>query len=158
MEDRITLAEAFEELAGYGPAFWCGVAAGIATFVIEIILCKRGILFAGDDRKIALAKQRGHMLTAKRTQLRFRDREPGGHEDEPRLHRRLRVYGERDHTHQAGIVHQREATDHHHAVLRQKPRQGVLGVRHGKNPLQVLLYIVPVLVVYVVATALGFEP
>ena len=28
----------------------------------------------------------------------------------------------------------------------------------GKNPLQVLLYIVPVLVVYVVATALGFEP
>ena len=28
----------------------------------------------------------------------------------------------------------------------------------GKNPLQILLYIVPVLVAYIVATALGFEP
>ena len=28
----------------------------------------------------------------------------------------------------------------------------------GKNPLQILLYIVPILVAYVVATALGFEP
>ena len=78
MEDRITLTEAFSALAGYGPALWCGVAAAIATFIVEIILCKKGILFAGADKKLALAKQRGHMLTASRTSLRFRDREPEG--------------------------------------------------------------------------------
>lgn len=72
MEDRVTLAEAFSALAGYGPALWCGVAAGIATFIVEVILCTKGILFAGADRKLALAKQRGHMLTATRTSLRFR--------------------------------------------------------------------------------------
>ena len=47
MEDRVTLAEAFSALAGYGPALWCGVAAGIATFIVEVILCTKGILFAG---------------------------------------------------------------------------------------------------------------
>ena len=78
MENRMTLTEAFRALAEYGLAFWCGVVAGIATFVVEIILCKKGILFAGADRKLALAKQRGHMLTATRTSLRFRDREPEG--------------------------------------------------------------------------------
>ena len=33
MEDRIGLAEALSELAGYRPALWCGVAAAIATFI-----------------------------------------------------------------------------------------------------------------------------
>ena len=76
MEDRITLTEAFHALAGYGAALWCGVAAGITTFIVEIILCQKGILFAGADKKLALAKQRGHLLTAQRISLRFRDREP----------------------------------------------------------------------------------
>lgn len=76
MEERMNLAEAFSALAGYGAAVWCGVAAAIATFVIEIILCKKGILFASGEKKIARAKRRGHMLTAVRTNIRFRDREP----------------------------------------------------------------------------------
>ena len=54
MEDRITLTEAFSALAGYGPALWCGVAAAIATFIVEIILCKKGILFAGQTRNLRL--------------------------------------------------------------------------------------------------------
>lgn len=158
MEDRITLAEAFEELAGYGPAFWCGVAAGIATFVIEIILCKRGILFAGDDRKIALAKQRGHMLTAKRTQLRFRDREPEGT-------RTNRVYiadyeymvNGTTRTKQISSTSVKPPTTITLYYVK-SPDKVFSEYDTGKNPLQVLLYIVPVLVVYVVATALGFEP
>ena len=55
MEERMNLAEAFSALAGYGAAVWCGVAAAIATFVIEIILCKKGILFASGEKKIARA-------------------------------------------------------------------------------------------------------
>ena len=50
MEDRVTLAEAFGVLAGYGLAFCCGVAAGIATFIVEIILCKRQGTRGHDDK------------------------------------------------------------------------------------------------------------
>ena len=88
MEDRVTLAEAFGVLAGYGLGFWCGVAAGIATFIVEIILCKKGILFAGADRKLALAKQRGHMLTATRQGTR-------GHDDKSGIYRQLRIHSKR---------------------------------------------------------------
>ena len=53
MEDRITLTEAFSALAGYGPALWCGVAAAIATFIVELIpvsythLCLQLLPFSG---------------------------------------------------------------------------------------------------------------
>ena len=158
MEDRIGLAEALGELAGYGPALWCGVAAAIATFIIEIILCKKGILFAGTDRKIALAKQRGHLLTATRTSLRYRNRDP-----------------ENTSTNRVYIANYEYVVD---GIRRTKqvistslkpptaitlyyvnsPNRAFSEYDGGKNPLQILLYIVPVLIAYVVATALGFEP
>lgn len=56
MEERMNLAEAFSALAGYGAAVWCGVAVAIATFVIEIILCKKGILFASGEKKDCKSK------------------------------------------------------------------------------------------------------
>ena len=158
MEDRLTLAEAFRALAGYGPAFWCGAAAGIATFVVEIILCKKGILFAGADRKLALAKQRGHTLTATRASLRFRDR---GSEDT----RRNRIYIA---TYEYTVNGKRRTKQVTSTSVKppltitlyylNSPTKVFSEYDLGKNPLQILLYIVPVLVAYFVATALGFEP
>lgn len=52
MGDRITLMEAFSALAGYGAAFWCGVAAAIATFIIEIILVKKGYSLPGRTKNL----------------------------------------------------------------------------------------------------------
>lgn len=158
MEDRITLTEAFHALAGYGAAFWCGAAAGIATFIIEIILCQKGILFAGADRKLALAKQRGHMLTAQRISLRFRDRKPENTTTN-------RVYiANYEYT-----VNGKRRTKQITSTSVKPPLTITLYYLNsptkvfseydlGKNPLQILLYIVPVLVAYIVATALGFEP
>ncbi len=158
MEDRVTLAEAFSALAGYGPALWCGVAAGIATFIVEVILCTKGILFAGADRKLALAKQRGHMLTATRTSLRFRDREPEGT-------RTNRIYiANYEYT-----VNGKRRTKQITSTSVKPPltitlyylssrTKVFLEYDLGKNPLQILLYIVPILVAYLVATALGFKP
>lgn len=56
MNERVTLSEAFEILAGYGPAVWLGVLAAIATFIIEVVLCTKGILFAGGEQKLKRAK------------------------------------------------------------------------------------------------------
>ena len=158
MEDRVTLAEAFGVLAGYGLAFWCGVAAGIATFIVEIILCKKGILFAGADRKLALAKQRGHMLTATRTSLRFRDREPEGTTTN-------RVYIANYEYTVNGSRRTKQVTSTSvkppltiTLYYLNSPTKVFSEYDLGKNPLQILLYIVPVLVAYLVATALGFEP
>ena len=60
MEERMNLAEAFSALAGYGAAVWCGVAAAIATFVIEIILRKKGILFASGEKDCKSKTKRTH--------------------------------------------------------------------------------------------------
>ena len=158
MGDRITLMEAFSALAGYGAAFWCGVAAAIVTFIIEIILCKKGILFAGADKKLALAKQRGHMLTAQRLSLRFRDRAP----ENTTTNRvyiadyEYTVNGER-HTKQVTSTSVKPPLTITLYYLN-SPNKVFAENELGKNPLQILLYIVPILVAYVVATALGFEP
>ena len=158
MEDRMTLTEAFSALAGYGLALWCGVAAGIATFVAEIILCKKGILFAGAYRKLALAKQRGHVLTATRTSLRFRDREPEGT-------RTNRIYIANYEYTANGKRRTKQVTSTSvkppltiTLYYLNSPAKVFSEYDLGKNPLQILLYIVPVLVAYIVATALGFEP
>ena len=151
MEDRITLTEAFSALAGYGPALWCGVAAAIATFIVEIILCKKGILFAGADKKLALAKQRGHMLTASRTSLRFRDREPEGTSTN-------RIYiANYEYTKQVTSTSMKPPLTITLYYLN-SPTKVFSEYDLGKNPLQILLYIVPVVVAYIVATVLGFEP
>ena len=158
MEDRITLTEAFSALAGYGPALWCGVATAIATFIVEIILCKKGILFAGTDKKLALAKQRGHMLTASRTSLRFRDREPEGTSTN-RIYianYEYTVNGKR-HTKQVTSTSMKPPLTITLYYLN-SPTKVFSEYDLGKNPLQILLYIVPVVVAYIVATVLGFEP
>ena len=158
MEDRMTLAEAFSALAGYGPALWCGVAAAIATFVIEVILCKKGILFGGADKKIALAKQKGHMLTATRISLRFRDRKP----ENTRTNRvyianyEYTVSGKRRTKQVVSTSLKPPLTITLYYV--NSPNKVFSEYDVGKNPLQIFLYIIPVLVAYIVATTLGFEP
>lgn len=51
MDDRMTISEAIDALIGYGPAVWIGVLAAIVTFIIEVILCTKGIIFAGGEKK-----------------------------------------------------------------------------------------------------------
>ena len=158
MEESMNLPAAFSALAGYGAAVWCGVAAAIATFVIEIILRKKGILFASGEKKIARAKRRGHMLTAVRTNIRFRDREP---EDTTTN----RLYIANYEYIVDGKVHTKQVVS---SSLKppstitlyydSSPNKVFSEYDVGKNPLQILLYIIPVLVAYLAMTAMGFEP
>ena len=52
----MTITEAIQALASYGPAVWLGVLAAIVTFIIEVVLCTKGILFAGGEQKLKRAK------------------------------------------------------------------------------------------------------
>ena len=59
MDDRMTISEAIDALIGHGPAVWIGVLAAIVTFIIEVILCTKGIIFAGGEKKIERARKEG---------------------------------------------------------------------------------------------------
>ena len=85
MEDRITLTEAFHALAGYGAAFWCGAAAGIATFIIEIILCQKGILFA----ETCTGKTTRPHADGPKNQFTISRQKTGEHNDKPSLYCQL---------------------------------------------------------------------
>lgn len=154
----MTLTEAFEALAGYGPAVWCGVAAAVITFIIEIILCTKGILFASGEKKLARAKRNGHMLTATRTNLRYRDREPENSTTN-------RVYIANYEYTVNGEVRTRQVVSTSvkppstiTLYYNGSPNKVFSEYDVGKNPLKILLFIIPVLVAYVVMTALGFRP
>ncbi len=36
MEDRVSLSEALEIMAGYGPAVWCGVVAAVIVLPVLV--------------------------------------------------------------------------------------------------------------------------
>ena len=78
MNDRMTIAEALAELARYGPAVWLGVLAAVATFAIEAVLCAKGILFSGGERKLERARKAGNVVLGALKTCRDRDREPEG--------------------------------------------------------------------------------
>ena len=73
MNDRMTIAEALAELASYGPAVWLGVLAAVATFVIEAVLCAKGILFSGGERKLERARKAGNVVQGVLKTCRYRD-------------------------------------------------------------------------------------
>lgn len=46
------------------PRLWCGVIAAIITFVVEVILCSKKVIFSGHEKNIAKAIEEGHIATA----------------------------------------------------------------------------------------------
>ena len=98
------------------------------------------------------------MLTATRTSLRFRDREPEGT-------RTNRIYIANYEYTVNGKRRTKQITSTSvkppltiTLYYLSSPTKVFSEYDLGKNPLQILLYIVPILVAYLVATALGFKP
>ncbi len=78
MDDRMTISEAIDALIGYGPAVWIGVLAAIVTFIIEVILCTKGIIFAGGEKKIERARKEGKYAQGTLVELLYQNRKPEG--------------------------------------------------------------------------------
>lgn len=57
----------------YDPAVFVGLIVAVVVFAIEVRLCVKGILFGGDDRKLASAKSKGHIIKGKMIQYRYED-------------------------------------------------------------------------------------
>lgn len=77
MNNQIGPKEAWEQLLAYDPAVWIGVFTAIVVFAIEIVLYKKGIIFSSGEKKIAKAKESGHMLSATQVKCRYYEKSSG---------------------------------------------------------------------------------
>ncbi len=158
MNDRVTLSEAFEILAGYGPAVWLGVLAAIVTFIIEIVLCTKGILFAGGEQKLKRAKKEGKVVLGTLKDYRYKNREPEG-KTANRLYTGIYEYTVDGVTRTKQLTLSGRKPPHTlYFYYTSTPDRVFSEYDVGKNPLKILLFIIPVLVAFVVMTALGFRP
>ena len=158
MNDRITLTEAFKVTMGYGPAVWLGVLAAVVTFVVEIILCSKGILFSGGEQKLKRARKEGKAVLGTLKSCRYKDREPEG-KTANRLYTGIYEYTVDGVTRTTRLVLSGQKPPHTlYFYYTSNPEHVFSEYDVGKNPLKLLLYIIPVLVAYVVMTALGFRP
>lgn len=157
MENEISMSDALEQLAEFGPAVWGGVTAAIAVFVIEIILCKKGIIFAGDEKKIANAKKAGHIITAKMTSCRFNDRFPDD-KTANRMYIAMYEYTVNGKVRTKQVVSTSMSPPNTISLYyTSNPNKTFSEYDVGKNPLKFLIYIIPVVVAYFVMQALGFN-
>lgn len=60
-ETGMTLSELISQ---EDPRIWCGVIVAIITFVVEVILCSKKVIFSGHEKNIARAIEEGHIATA----------------------------------------------------------------------------------------------
>ena len=158
MNDRMTIAEALAELASYGPAVWLGVLAAVAAFAIEAVLCAKGILFSGGERKLERARKAGNVVLGALKTCRYRDREPEG-KTANRLYTGVYAYTVDGVTRTKRVVlsgTRPPRTLYFYYIS--TPKRVFSEYDMGKNPLKILLYLLPVLAAFVVMTALGFRP
>lgn len=158
MNDRVTLSEAFQILAGYGPAVWLGVLAAIVTFVIEIILYTKGILFAGGEQKLRRARKEGKAVLGTLKDCRYQNREPE-EKTANRLYTGIYEYTVDGVTRTKQLTLSGTKPPHTlYFYYTSSPEHVFSEYDVGKNPLKILLYIIPILAAYIVMTALGFRP
>ena len=156
MNDRMTIAEALAELASYGPAVWLGALAAVAAFAIEAVLCAKGILFSGGERKLERARKAGNVVLGVLNTCW--DREPEG-KTANRLYTGLYAYTVDGVTRTKRVVlsgTRPPRTFYFYYIS--TPKRVFSEYDTGKNPLKILLYLLPVLAAFVVMTALGFRP
>ena len=158
MNDRMTITEAIQALASYGPAVWLGVLAAIVTFIIEVVLCTKGILFAGGEQKLKRAKKDGKFVLGTLKDSWYKDREPEG-KTANRLYTGIYEYTVDGITRTKQLILSGRKPPHTlYFYYTSTPEHVFSEYDVGKNLLKILIYIIPVLVAFVVMTALGFRP
>ena len=71
-------------MMGYGPAVWLGVLAAVVTFVVEIILCSKGILFSGGEQKLKRARKEGKAVLGTLKSCRYKGIKTGNRRERRR--------------------------------------------------------------------------
>lgn len=154
---EITFSEFWAQMAEYDSALWYGVFAAIVTFVIELVLGAKGIIFAGDDKKLAKAKKEGNVLIGKRKKCWYENRAPQG----KTVNRKYIAIYEYTLDGKIGtkqvVLYGREPGYTINLYYTSNSKKVFSEYDLGKNPLKVLIYIIPVIVAYIVMKLFGYN-
>ncbi len=140
----------------FEPAVWWGALAALITFIIEIVLLVKGVIFASGDKKLAKAKKEGRMVRGTMVSCRYKERAP-----ENKTINRMYVaqyeYTLNGQTKTKQVVTTGAMPAHTITLYYEKGGKKVFTDSvSGGGPLQLIIYIIPFIVAYFVMTALGF--
>lgn len=155
--ERITFSDVWEALSAYDPALWFGVVAAIVVFVIEIVLMKKGLIFSGGEKRLECARKAGHVIPATMIKCRYEDKDSSG-KTANRMYIATYEYSAFGAVQTARIV--TVGTKPPNAIsLYYDSHPGKVFSEYDikPNPLQFLLYVIPIVVAVVVMKMLGFN-
>ena len=69
-----------EGLRDIDPVALISVIAGVAVFIVELVLYSKGLIFSKGQKRLALAKKNGYTVTAHQTFINFQERMDGSGE------------------------------------------------------------------------------
>lgn len=156
MNNEITIKEALEGMADYGFEIWVATLVAIVVFVVEHILCVKGIIFSGREKKLEKAKKAGNMLRATRISCRYKGDGPGNKTANRRYIAQYEYYVGSERRTKQIISTSMEPPTTITLYYTETPDK-VFSDYDRESPLVAIIYILPLLVGYFVALALGYE-
>lgn len=70
MNDQVSFTDIFRQ---FPPAVWCGALAALATFILEMVLVSKGIIFSGRNKRVEKARAAGRYMKGKQVKCRYHD-------------------------------------------------------------------------------------
>lgn len=155
--EQITFSDFWKALSAYDPALWVGAVAAIAVFGIEIILMKKGLIFAGGEKRLERARKAKHTIPAVMIKCRYEDKDSSG-KTANRMYIATYEYVTLGETRTARVVTVGIKPPHSIVLYYDSHPNKVFSEYDIKpSPLQFLLYIIPILVAVAVMKMLGFN-
>lgn len=155
--ERITFSDVWRALSAYDPALWLGAVAAIVTFAIEIVLMKRGLIFAGGEKRLERARKAGHIIPATMIKCRYEDKNSSG-KTANRMYIATYEYSALGEVGTARVVTVGMKPPHTISLYYDSHPSKVFSEYDIKpNPLQFLLYVIPIMVAIAVMKMLGFN-
>ena len=130
------------------------MAAAAVVFVIEVRLCVKGILFGGDDRKLAAAKSKGHIIKDKMIHYRYEDIDNA----KRRRHIADYEYVVEGVTKRKRVIITGPKPPYELSFYYADSPKKIFSEYDLKgNPLQILIYIIPLIVAVAILRVLGYN-
>lgn len=139
------------------PSVWWGLLAAVITFVVLIRLDVKYRFFDGVEKKIEKARREGNVVVGKRIRCWYKDRSEKVGAD--RRYRATYQYTINGKTKTKQVISTSGEPPYTVSIYFPKANGGKVYTEYdgGKNPLKVLIYIIPIIVAYFVMTTLGFQ-
>ena len=151
------LQELFAEgLRDVDPVALTSIIAGVAVFIVELVLYSKGLIFSKGKKRFAKAKQNGYTINAYRTFINFQERMDGSGE---RIWEAVYEYDFKG-VHGKKMVFSHQSAPPTTITLYHDGKSSKVyteaEMRQYKRPF--LMLIIPLVVMLLVAKLLGYQP